>query len=175
MFLQRLASSRRAWSAAYLAGCATWLAALVASPYILSHPSVPEPALRAAVITYAAGALVCHQRPERSFRVWGLQMPVCARCTGIYAGAAAGALAMVAWAWSRRRAGQGGSPPGAWRRRLLAAAAPTAITLGLEWSGAAGVSSLARALAGVPLGVVVSWLVVDAIRSEPVATPWGKL
>lgn len=28
----------------------------------------------------------CHQRPERSFFVGGWQMPVCARCTGVFIG-----------------------------------------------------------------------------------------
>ena len=47
---------------------------------------------------YAAGSIVCHQIPERSFHIAGVQLPVCARCTGLYAGALAG----VAWlAWSR--------------------------------------------------------------------------
>lgn len=29
---------------------------------------------------------ICHQKPERSFFYKGNQFPVCARCTGIYAG-----------------------------------------------------------------------------------------
>lgn len=36
---------------------------------------------------------VCHQQPERSFFLNGLQLPLCARCTGIYAGLIAGAIA----------------------------------------------------------------------------------
>src|ERR1700759_4044801 len=37
-------------------------------------------------------ALICHQRPERSFWIFGTPLAVCARCLGIYAGAAAGLL-----------------------------------------------------------------------------------
>jgi uncharacterized membrane protein len=37
-------------------------------------------------------AAVCHQRPERSFVLWGAPLAVCARCTGIYAGAVLGSL-----------------------------------------------------------------------------------
>ena len=35
-----------------------------------------------------AGALVCHRITERSFTIAGRQMPLCARCTGIYLGIA---------------------------------------------------------------------------------------
>ena len=33
------------------------------------------------------GSAVCHQMAERSFIMEGMQMPLCARCTGIYIGA----------------------------------------------------------------------------------------
>lgn len=35
---------------------------------------------------------ICHQIPERSFFVFGHQLPVCARCAGIYAGALVGSF-----------------------------------------------------------------------------------
>jgi len=37
-------------------------------------------------------AIVCHQRPERSFRILGGTVAVCSRCLGIYLGAALGLL-----------------------------------------------------------------------------------
>jgi uncharacterized membrane protein len=37
-------------------------------------------------------AIVCHQRPERSFLLFGSTVAVCSRCFGIYLGAAAGLL-----------------------------------------------------------------------------------
>ncbi len=37
-------------------------------------------------------ALVCHQRPERCFCIFGAPVAVCARCLGIYLGAAMGLL-----------------------------------------------------------------------------------
>jgi len=35
---------------------------------------------------YAYGALMCHQRPERSFFLAGNQLPICVRCFGIELG-----------------------------------------------------------------------------------------
>lgn len=32
------------------------------------------------------GAMGCHQLPERSFFIRGRQFPMCARCTGVWAG-----------------------------------------------------------------------------------------
>jgi uncharacterized membrane protein len=40
-------------------------------------------------------SLVCHQQPERSFFLFGGSVAVCARCLGIYLGAAVGLLLRV--------------------------------------------------------------------------------
>jgi len=37
-------------------------------------------------ILYQVGSAICHQLPERSFFVYETQMPLCARCSGIYLG-----------------------------------------------------------------------------------------
>ena len=63
-----------------------WAATLVAAPYIVSEVSEDAPVLRAAAVVYALGSFICHQRPERSFRFSGVQVPVCARCEGLYCG-----------------------------------------------------------------------------------------
>jgi len=36
--------------------------------------------------------IICHQQPERSYYIYGHQLPVCARCTGIYTGLLTGCL-----------------------------------------------------------------------------------
>lgn len=46
--------------------------------------------------------LLCHGRPERSFEIFGTAMPICARCTAIYAGMLVGVIAFVAVPLLRR-------------------------------------------------------------------------
>jgi len=131
-----------------LAACA-WLALIVFAPLL------PVPFAAAA---YMAGSLVCHQLPERSFHIGAAQLPVCARCLGIYAGFLACLLIKFRVSSSRLA--------------LLAGAGPTALTLALEWLGMWEPSNLARALAGVPLGAVVAFVVIDAVAKlhyEPCA------
>ena len=81
----------------------TWFAI---APVTLTVVAVAVPLLmaRVPVIGFALQrcfALVCHQRPERSFILSGGSVAVCARCLGIYLGAALGALLRVprAIAW----------------------------------------------------------------------------
>lgn len=51
---------------------------------------------------------ICHGIPARCLQIWDVPMPICARCTAIYAGLAAG---LVAFALLR--------PRGSMMRRLL--------------------------------------------------------
>ena len=85
-------------------------------------------------------------------------MPVCARCTGLYVSAAAAfPLAMIlAVPLTTRRA----------RLILLIAALPTALTWGLEYTGAVSFGNVARAVAAVPLGCAAVWLIVSQCRIE---------
>ncbi|MFN8062678.1 MAG: DUF2085 domain-containing protein [Vicinamibacterales bacterium] len=129
-----------------------WCAALVAAPVVAARAGTGGPVGPAvgATTVYLAGRLVCHQRPTRSFHLAGHQLPVCARCCGLYLGAAAGAVLAAA----RRRVASDD------RRRLLwlaAAAIPTAASLAVEWSGVAAPANLTRALLALPLGAVAAW------------------
>ena len=108
-----------------------------------------------AVVVYATGARICHQRPDRCFAIDGRPMPVCARCSGLYAGAAfAAPLALV---WAARRSGA--------RARVVAAAAalPTLATWSLEFAGVAHPSNTVRFVAALPLGFAAAWLVFSAM------------
>ena len=105
---------------------------------------------------YGAGSLVCHQLADRSFRLWGAQLPVCARCTGIYVAGAIGAAVRVV----RLKPDATDTPRAARRTRTLLALAllPTAATLAFEWTTGQTPSNLLRALAGAPLGAAVAWI-----------------
>jgi len=127
-----------------------WLALLVLAP-VLYAP------LAAAL--YAVGSQICHQRSDRSFHLFAAQLPVCARCLGIYGGAALGLAAAVSSRW-RARATRLSS-----RTLLVSGAIPTAVTLVAEWSGAWGGSNSARAVAGMPLGIVVALVVAQGVAT----------
>ena len=128
-----------------------WAAAIIVTPYQSRQAPV------VAAVVHAAAAHVCHQRPERSFHLAGARLPVCARCTGLYVSAAAGALA--AWFAFVR-------VPRATRTLLAVAAAPTAATWIAEWAVAVSMSNTVRALASWPLGAVVGWLFVGMLRAD---------
>src|SRR5262245_11474962 len=77
---------------AFAGASVVWAGALPAATFAASRPQVPAAVYLLAAAVYAVGSVVCHQRPERSFFLWGRQLPVCARCTGIYVGAALAAF-----------------------------------------------------------------------------------
>jgi len=103
-----------------------------------------------AAFAYSAGAVVCHQLPERSFAWAGQQWPVCARCSGIYLGVLVG---LVAWLLVRGRWRARPGDPRRTLRWLAMAAAPTAVS----WiSGVLGVwdgTNLIRFALALPLGM----------------------
>jgi uncharacterized membrane protein len=123
-------------------------------------PAAPA-ALAGAV--YAAASLVCHQQPERSFHAWGAQLPVCARCAGIYAGAAVVALAFLTGVWTPGVRGSRASTRGV----LIAGCAPTLATVVLEWSGFWAVPNAIRAAAGLMLGAAAAAVVIAELHWMP--------
>jgi uncharacterized membrane protein len=143
-----------------LVGAATaWPVGIMLATVVASRPQsqVSSAGYAFALVIYAAGSLICHQRPERSFHLLGAQMPVCARCTGIYAGAA-----VAASVWFRRvRASRHlGLHPGAASRALLVSALPTAGTLLYEWTTGHTPDNWLRLASGVPLGAAAAWLLL---------------
>jgi len=131
------------------------------APGVLTYPF--------ALVVYAIGSLVCHQRPDRSFHLHGVPLPVCARCVGIYVGAAIASLGQALFAFQQKRIPlrhafkRAAVPPTA---RLLAASAPTVATLVYEWTTGVTPSNWLRAAAALPVGFVVMQMLVRSL-AEP--------
>lgn len=127
---------------------------------------------------YAAGSLICHQLPERSFFLDGRQLPVCARCTGLYLSGAAGVLGWFIWKTARgwRRIATPrpnvrvvGTPVVVAPRVALAiviiAGVPTALSYAAGVIGVWDGSNITRALLAVPLGACAG-AVVAAVAAK---------
>src|SRR5262245_44774100 len=123
---------------------------------ILTAALLPT-ALSASV--YAVGSLVCHQLPDRSFHIGSFQLPVCARCVGIYVGGALGALAVAAQSalYAPRTRTITVVQDARWI--LVLGALPTVITVSLESAGWWPTTNMVRAVAGFPLGLAAAVVV----------------
>ena len=131
----------------------------------------------ASALTYAIGSFICHQRPERSFYIDAAQLPVCARCFGLYAGAALGLIAglkpcatlkFCATLPSNSTFSRWRSPSGL-RRLVIAAAIPTMVTWSSEMLGIWSPANLTRFIAALPLGAAVAVTVnyLECARRQP--------
>ncbi len=129
-----------------------WALILVAAPYAAADGRL----LWLTASVYELGSLICHQRAERSFHLAGVQMPVCARCFGLYA---AGALGLLA-AWGQRRQWSTGTT----RWVLAVAALPIAASVALEFAGAMSTSNAFRCATGLPLGFAAGLVFVGLLR-----------
>jgi uncharacterized membrane protein len=176
----------------FIAAAVCWPALIVAAPFLASQPHASTPGSLLILGVYGIGSLVCHQLPERSYHLWTTQLPVCARCTGIYLGALFGALSAIAARAFERARDAGASESrsarlvtsirrcdsqaslGLLRSESLShtrvwlglAAAPSALTLVYEWSTGHIPSNALRFAAGIPIGLVVAWLAVAAADNQ---------
>jgi uncharacterized membrane protein len=136
----------------------SWSAALAAAPGAGSSSHAGGRTFAAAV--YVAGSFICHQRPERSFHIDNVQLPVCARCVGLYVGAAVGALGWAVIAGLGRSV----SARARWwqlrvRAVLAMAAIPTLLSIATAWLGVWDPGNTGRALLALPLGAAAGGLV----------------
>jgi uncharacterized membrane protein len=116
-------------------------------------------------LLYAAGSVICHQLPERSFFLDGRQLPVCARCTGLYLSGAAGFLGWFIWKTAR-----------GWRRFVvtpraalaivIVAGVPTALSYATGVVGVWDGSNVTRALLAVPLGASAGAIVAAVATKD---------
>jgi uncharacterized membrane protein len=138
------------WAVLLGVAATTWVALLVVAPYVPGY---------AGAVLYGTGSLICHQISERSFHVAGFQLPVCARCLGLYAGAAIGVIGRL---WRRIPVLERSRTA---RAAAVVAALPTAVTWTLEAIGIWSPSNATRAIAGLPLGAVVGLVVAGAVAT----------
>jgi uncharacterized membrane protein len=122
--------------------------AAAGTPYLLRHGFLPI-----AFALRRGFALVCHQRPERSFWLSDAPVAVCARCLGIYLGAAIGSLLRT----SRRIAVQ----------LLIGAAALNLLDAGSESFGLHSNWLDARFVLGLLLGAAAALLIAVASQRNP--------
>lgn len=140
---------------------AVWGALAAATLLVLGALSA-APVLRAEGWTGAAGLIylsfhaACHQIPERSFYVGEFPLAVCARCTGLYAGAAAGLLFYPL----ARDVTRTDAPERWW---LLAAALPTTIDFLLGVTGVWANTHTSRFLTALLAGAAAAFYVVPGV------------
>lgn len=140
-----------AWWCALLMGVTLFLCLIASAPWARARGHETW-----AAVVYASFSAVCHQMPERSFYVFGFPLAVCARCLGLYAGAAAGVLLYPLV----RRLERGDVPARVW---LLAAAVPTSVDFALGLFGIWANTHLSRFLTAALLGAVTSFYIVPAV------------
>jgi predicted membrane protein DUF2085 len=160
------------------AGAIGW-AVLIPSAAVAAGqaPGAPVVGLLAA-LPYTVGAVICHQQAARSFALGSQQLPVCARCTGIYVGAALIAVVATFRRDDRLRRGFGGqealrhnnhrkvAPGFSFAKTVVLAALPTVATLAYEWSTSTTPTNVVRAIAGFPLGAAVAWVILSAVDDQ---------
>ena len=134
-----------------------WGVAIAAAAWVLLLLAAPTLWTPLAGVLYVAGSFICHQLPDRSFHLQTIQLPVCGRCLGLYGGAAVGSIAAAAVGRHGLR-----TRSTIWIATALAAL-PTIVTAVLEWGLGWPISNAARAVAAVPLGGVIAFVVIRTV------------
>jgi uncharacterized membrane protein len=147
---------------AYLTAALAWAFLIPVAAWAASRSRGQLPAQLMTAIPYEIGAVICHQQPTRSFFLWSRQLPVCARCTGLYVGAAVVALASIAMRGTEVMRRMRRVPP----RVFALAIAPALATLAYEWTTGVVPSNVLRALTGLPLGAAVAWAILSVLDDQ---------
>jgi uncharacterized membrane protein len=122
----------------------------------------------------AVSSAVCHQDPAHSFLVYGRQMPLCARCTGMYLGA------LLSLAFHFQRGKLGSLPP----RKILIPLGLLFLAFALDglnsWAASLGLgwkfyetTNLTRLITGTGAGLVIG-TVLAPIFNQTAWASWVK-
>lgn len=116
-------------------------------------------------VIFAVGGVICHQRPERSFFWDGHQLPVCARCAGLYV---SGALGLAAWFGMKIARGwrPASLDPRAALRLVIIAGVPTAVSFATGALGWWDGSNVTRAVLAAPLGACAGAIVAAVATKD---------
>jgi uncharacterized membrane protein len=156
----------------FAAAAVLWAVMLPTAAYAASQPAGSGLWHPFALAVYGLGSAICHQHADRSFHLFAAQLPVCARCTGIYLGAAIAAVAYVVSGFSRTRVTVRLKADTTYVRVILAVAAlPALLTLAYEWTTGDVPSNWVRAASGVVLGVGVSVAILNELRQPDAGPP----
>jgi uncharacterized membrane protein len=147
------AAARRVLIRLYVATLAAgllWIAAIVFAPWLAGR------APRMAAYLYACFTPLCHQIPERSFTLFGYPLAVCARCTGLYAGALAGLIA-----YPRLRGFAGVRLPDV--RLFFLLAGPIAVDAAARWIGLWSSGNAVRFLTAFAAGSLLPYYFLTGV------------
>jgi uncharacterized membrane protein len=139
-----------------------WIGAVIGAPIIAARgAAAPAWQRQPAAFVYLGASFICHQQPDRSFHVHGVQTPLCARCLGVHMGAALGliAAALAPAGWARRLQPR-------FRPVIGLAVLPTLVSLAVEWLGG-GSPLLSRTLTAFPAGASLGVLAGVTILAPP--------
>ena len=102
--------------------------------------------------------VMCHGMPARSLELFGVPMPLCARCVGIYAGMLAGILAFWAVPLLRERVMRGVA---------FAAVTPLALDGLTQLTGLRESTNPLRLATGVIAGLAFGLWILSAVERRP--------
>lgn len=113
---------------------------------------------------FSLGSGLCHQIPERSFIFGSVQLPLCARCTGIYVGFFFAFVALLAMYW---RAPRRGTLSRFYYISLIILGLPLVFDGLSSYLGFRSTSNLIRLLSGAAFGSILAvpifYIVCDAL------------
>jgi uncharacterized membrane protein len=122
-----------------------WMLALLAPPWLMAGGRIVW-----ALVGYELFSIICHQLPERSWRIFGFPLAVCSRCTAIYFG---GLLGLLIYPLTAGIGAKSVEYAARSRRWLLWSLPPMLFDFGLDWIGVMKNTFLTRTLTGLLVGM----------------------